>query len=111
MGSSSGAAWHVHGTLSRAQEQAVSTNTGVPMQAHKVYWRIQPKKTRGVAIDLNEHVVEIRKLLRTDISIDSIGAHFGCCGNTIRNFIKRRRLCDLRLRRTCITSSKREEIA
>ena len=48
-------------------------------------------------------IPEIRRLLRTDNSIASIADHFGVAALTLRSFIKRRNICDMRARSQFIT--------
>jgi len=61
----------------------------------------------------SSHIPEIRKLLRTDMSIAEIAAFFDVSLPTVRNFIKRRAICNMRDRNNFITlqrSIAREEI-
>lgn len=48
---------------------------------------------------LDGQVIEIRRLLRTDLSLREIALHLGTNERTLRMFIKRRQICDLRARR------------
>ncbi len=48
-------------------------------------------------------IPEIRKLLRTEKSIAEIADVFGVVPNTLRAFIKRRAICDMKARRDFIS--------
>ena len=51
-------------------------------------------------------VVAARKLLRTDLTIQEIAVVLGVESHTLRNFIRRRNICDLRERRIAIGRAK-----
>lgn len=52
---------------------------------------------------LNDRIMELRKLLRTDKSIPEIAEILNVNAQTVRGFIKRRRLCDIAARNKFIT--------
>ena len=56
--------------------------------------------------DLSDKLPELRRLLRTDASITAIARELGCSHATLRNFIKRRRLLNMRARREFISLQK-----
>lgn len=70
------------------------TGKGTALRTHKITTRIVPNDLPGrPAADLN--VVEVRKLLRTNMSLEQIGLQLGVKRGALRNFIKRRNLCNL----------------
>jgi hypothetical protein len=60
----------------------------------------------GKAGVLNERVVEVRKLLRTNLSFKEIAGQLGVTENALRRFIRQRNLCDLKARREFISRFK-----
>lgn len=68
--------------------------------------RLHVVKTRFVAgerpgpkspdIDLQDQVTEIRRMLRTNLSIEEIATRCGVTRAALSAFIKRRRLCNMR---------------
>lgn len=85
-------------------------HTGTPMQMHFIRTRFEgggkPGPKPGTCDLGHGHIREIRQLLRTDMTIGEIAARFGVSNSTLRGFIKRRRLCNLRERREFITLQK-----
>lgn len=61
-----------------------------------------PKKGQNTHLT-QEDVAEVRKLLRTEMSVAEIASHFGIESQCLRIFIKRRRICDLKARRDFIS--------
>jgi len=53
-----------------------------------------------------EHIPEIRRLLRTEMSTAKIAAKFGVSDLTFWSFVKRRGICDLKARREFISLQK-----
>jgi IS30 family transposase len=81
-----------------------STGAGSAMQLDVTRTRFA-KDSRGGSKQLLDtgNIPEIRKLLRTDKSIAEIAEHFGVDRLTLRSFIKRRAICDMRARTNFIT--------
>ena len=61
--------------------------------------RFESSGKGGFSEKLRDRVPEIRKLLRSDMTIDQIAAALGVWEQTLRSFIKRRSICDLKQRR------------
>jgi hypothetical protein len=91
---------------------------GTAMRVHVVKTRFskseRPGRRPGVSV-LDDNIPEIRKLLRTDKSLDEIAASFGVERQCLTQLIKRRRLCDIKERAKFISLQKSirklEEIA
>lgn len=84
----------------------MSAHTGTPMQLQIVRTRFEQKSKPGRLAGtscLSERIVEIRKLLRTDQSIAQIAQKLGCERQTLRTFIRRRAICDMKARTNFIT--------
>jgi hypothetical protein len=60
----------------------------------------------GVISPLEDRIVEVRKLLRTNMSIAEIGKQLGVTDKAVTRFVKRRNLCDLKARREFIARLK-----
>lgn len=52
---------------------------------------------------LGDRVVEVRKLLRTDLPIVQIAEQLGVSANCLKDFVRRRNLCDLKERKKFIS--------
>ena len=59
----------------------------------------------------SDDIPKLRKLLRSDSTITEIGLEFGVDRATIHAFVNKHRLCDLKLRRKIISTSRLESIA
>ncbi len=70
---------------------------GTALRQHRVMVRFGKGVAPGPRQDhkLAERLVEVRKLLRTDMSIAEIAEDLGVALQTLRGFIKRRRLCNM----------------
>jgi hypothetical protein len=79
---------------------SAATGRGNPMTAHKV--RVRFVRTGAGRPMTAFDVVEVRRLLRTDMSLPQIAQALGRKEKTLRNFIRRRNLCDLGERRKFI---------
>lgn len=72
--------------------------TGVPMSRHVVRTRFVPDSTPGrpkFDAMLSDSIPEIRRLLRTDLSLQEIALQLGVSAPTLRHFIRRRQICDI----------------
>jgi hypothetical protein len=82
---------------------------GQAMQQHRWSWKICPQDVSG---PLRERLLctgdipKIRKLLRTDASLEDICAELSVSVTTMRSFIKRRQICNLKDRRNFISLQK-----
>lgn len=79
---------------------------GSAMHMEMVRVRFAAKHTPGPRAGsscLADKVSDIRKLLRSDMSVGDIAKDLGVSLPTLRTFIKRRRLCNLTDRRNFIT--------
>lgn len=79
-----------------------STGCGSAMQMDLSAVRLAAKVGSPQKLDWS-HVAEVRKLLRTSLSVEEIAARLNVDRLTLRSFIKRRQLCNLRDRRNFIT--------
>lgn len=82
---------------------------GTALRQHVVMVRFETDhrpgpKTRDPL--LGHRVAEVRKLLRTDKSLEEIAAEMEVCASTLRNFIKRRNICNLKDRSHFITQQR-----
>src|SRR5262245_41027865 len=83
------------------------TGQGTAMRAYRVKVRFAKIGHGGCPQRLNDdHVVIVRKQLRTEKSIVAIAAELGVSDVVLRNFIKRRNLCDLHERARVISTHK-----
>jgi hypothetical protein len=74
--------------------------TGTPMQMHVIRTRFEGYGKPGPKTILcYDHIPEIRRLLRTEATIGEIAKTLGVMPESLRRFIKQRRICDLRARR------------
>lgn len=84
-----------------SEAEAVSVKRpqrGQAMQVHRIVTRFEPiGHGRGPSKGLD--IVDIRKLLRTDMSIESIATQLGCTRTTLATFIRQRNICNLTDRR------------
>lgn len=73
---------------------------GAGMRNHRVVWKIAPCKAwgGGNAKLHTSDIPKIRKLLQTDLSIVQIAEELGVATITLRDFIKRRAICDVKSR-------------
>ena len=79
----------------------MKTGRGTAFRTHIIHTRFAPIGPGGhPPLDLN--VAKLREFLRTDQSLAQIAEHFGVSSEGLRNFIKRRNLCDLTERRRFI---------
>ena len=80
----------------------MSVSTGSPMQLVNARARLakqdRPGRMYGSS-QLGDRIPEIRKLLRSDLSLANIAAQLGVGAQSLRRIIKQRNLCDLRARR------------
>lgn len=79
---------------------------GTALRQHVIAVRFATESKPGPKLRdriLGHRIVEIRKLLRTDKSIDEIATELGVCRPTLANFIKRRGICNLKDRSNFIT--------
>lgn len=82
---------------------------GTALRQHVVMVRFETDHKPGPRLRdrcLGHRVVEIRKLLRTEKSIEAIADELGVCTPTLRNFIKRRNICNLKDRSRFITQQR-----
>lgn len=90
----------------------MTCKTGTSMQAHRVSVRFEKCAAGGAHHKLTrDDIPNVRRLLRTGKSQKAIAEALGVTEPTIVKFIRRYRLCDMKMRRTCISSSKLEPIA
>lgn len=70
---------------------------GIMLRRHIVRTRFVPDSKPGPKPDakLADRIPEVRRMLRTDLSIDEIAAKLGVCGPALRYFIRRRQICDI----------------
>lgn len=97
----------------------MKTGAGSAMQIHSVTTRFEggvDGTKKGIAGDVcgttklfSSDIPKIRKMLRTDVSIQLIANEFGVVYLTMYNFIKRRQLCDMGERRVRIGYKKNSE--
>lgn len=73
---------------------------GTALRCHRVMVRFATGCKPGPKTDakLAPRVVEVRRLLRTDKSIDEIADDLGVSRPTLVNFIRRRRICNMQER-------------
>jgi hypothetical protein len=75
--------------------------TGTRMMfASENHFRFAPG--RSVFSPLDERIAEVRQLLRTNMSFKEITDRLGVSDTSLRAFIKRRQLCDLKERKQFI---------
>lgn len=82
---------------------------GTALRQHVVMVRFTTDHKPGPKLRdrcLGHRIVEVRKLLRTDKSIDEIATELGVCAPTLRTFIKRRNICNLKDRSHFITQQR-----
>lgn len=81
---------------------------GTALRTHVVPIRFGTGCAPGPKADakLAPRIQEIRKLLRTDLSLNEIADELGCCRISLRNLIRRRRLCDVKERAHFISLQK-----
>ena len=86
----------------------MKTAAGTGMRTHKVHVRFSNGVRPGRPADskLGHRIVEVRKLLRTDLSLDEIAENLGVSMPCLRGFIKRRNICNLTDRRNFNTLKK-----
>lgn len=80
-----------------------ATGKGTAMHVEFVSVRFIPPRRGGVAKLDRKHIPEIRKLLRTAMSISAIASHFGVSRVTMMGFIKRNQICDMKTRQNFIS--------
>lgn len=82
-------------------KRGFTKGSGIPMSIEPTRVRFERDSTPGPKQDhkLTGRVAEVRRLLRTDMSVVEIADELGVSKPTLLNFIKRRRLCDLTERR------------
>jgi hypothetical protein len=70
---------------------------GTAMRCHMVRTRFVADGTPGPKLDakLADRISEVRRLLRTDLSIGQIAAQLGVCAPSLRRFVRRRGLCNI----------------
>lgn len=75
---------------------------GQAMQQESTFVRLakldHPGSPRGDRKLSTSDIPRIRRLLRTEISIEQMAEEFGTSGRTLRCFIKRRAICNLKAR-------------
>lgn len=78
------------------------------LRRHVVQTRFVPDSTPGPKLDakLADRIPEVRRLLRTDLSINDIAAKLGVSGTALRAFIKRNALCSIGERAKFISRQK-----
>ena len=83
--------------------------TGAAMNLVAVRTRFVPDSKTGPKLDakLSYRITEVRRLLRTDLPLGQVADQLGVSDATLRNFVKRRRLCDLGERTKWIGRQKR----
>lgn len=85
--------------------------TGTPMQLICPRVRFMPQGQGAPAGSrLDDKIVEVRRLLRTDKSISEIARDLGVSTGGVSQFIKRRRLCDMQERHRAISAKKLEPL-
>lgn len=82
-------------------KRGYTRNSGISMRLEPTRVRFERDTAPGPKQDykLADRLVEVRKLLRTNLSIADIAASLGVSAPTLVGFIKRRRLCNLTDRR------------
>lgn len=70
---------------------------GTALRRHVVRTRFVPDSKSGPKLDakLADRIPEVRRLLRTDLSINDIAAKLGVSDTALRAFIKRNALCNI----------------
>lgn len=69
---------------------------GTALRTHVVFTRFAPIGHGGPSEKLRtSDIPKIRKLLRTDMTLTAIASECGVTANTLRYFIRRRRICDI----------------
>jgi hypothetical protein len=78
---------------------------GAALRQHIVVVRFESGCKPGAKQDnkLHHRVAEVRRLLRTDKSIEMIAEDLGVFPTTLRGFIKRRNLCNMKDRAAFIS--------
>ncbi len=85
----------------------MKTARGTGMRVHKVHVRFgTPLPGRPADSKLGDRIVEVRKLLRTDLSLNEIAEILGVSMPCLRGFVKRRNICNLTDRRMFNTLQK-----
>ena len=70
-----------------------ATGKGTGMHLDSSWVRFVRSSKRGPSSGLGDNLVEIRRMLQTDMSIKAIAESFGVSLPTMRSFIKQRQLC------------------
>jgi hypothetical protein len=76
-------------------------SAGTALRLHVVKTRFVAGERSGPKspdINLQDQITEIRRMLRTDLSIEEIATRCGVTRAALSAFIKRRRLCNMRER-------------
>lgn len=87
---------------------AKATGVGTAMQVHRVFVRFDKLKCGPAPgrSKIDDRIVEVRRLLRTNKSCAEIANELGVDSQTLRRFVKRRRICDLQERDLFISRQK-----
>lgn len=82
-------------------KRGFTKGSGIPMSVEPTRVRFARDSTPGPKQDhkLVDRIVEVRKMLRSPMSVAEIADELGVSKPTLENFIKRRGLCDLSERR------------
>jgi len=73
--------------------------TGKGSAMHMEFVPVRLEGRKGTEYKLGkEHIPEIRKLLRSSMTIEEIATHFHVSKPTMVGFIKRRQICDMKER-------------
>ena len=84
----------------RARAKSMKTGRGTALRTHTIHTRFAPVG-HGGGPPLDIDVAELRKMLRTDLTLTEIANHFSSGG--LAKFIRRRNICDPTERRRFIT--------
>lgn len=82
---------------------ATGIGTAMHLESIKVRFIAGEKLGRRPKVCLDDRIVEVRSLLRTDKSLAEIAEELGCPRSALRTFIMRRRICNLAERANFIT--------
>lgn len=73
---------------------ALAPSRGTALRVQRLKIRFEKSARRGRPCGSFD-VAEVRKLLRTDMTLAQIAVHLGTTKQILRNFIKRRNLCNV----------------
>jgi len=79
--------------------------SGTALRTHRIMVRFASGCAPGPKTDakLAPRIAEVRKLLRTDMSIPEIAERLGACPAALKNLIRRRNICNMNERKKFIS--------